>query len=1266
LRVFTFGARHSGELVEPDAKGRLKKEKSHNHTHFCGNDLATTKYTPLTFLPINLYEQFRRFANVYFLFTALLQLFFSHLSPLNPVTSYGPLFLVLGVTALKEAWEDIKRARSDSTINNRPIERFSFASRKFQQVRWKDVHPGDIIRITEDASIPCDCIILKTNTDEGSCYIETAGLDGETNLKIRQSVLQTVNKRDLLKKDWEVEVKCERPNLDLHNFKGKIIPHRAQPIPVSNDGVLLRGCVLKNTSWVWAVAIYTGEDTKLAMNSTNPPSKRSFVEIYANKILLQMFGFLFFVIATTTVFAMAFNASDSGPLSLQGHSAYLTGLIAKPEDWATETVERFFTFLILFTVMIPISLYVTLEVVKLGLAYFMVKDKDMYYEETGTPLKVKTSNLPEELGQIKHIFSDKTGTLTRNIMEFMKCTIDGETYGFLAEERSQSAKKGRKEGEGGSSDSSSESSGDQNDEEYDEEKYGDPDKFWDPKLLAVLNGDDSDASKKVHDFLLLLAICHTVIPEVDGDEITYQAASPDESAFVRAMKDLGYVFHKRKRNEMSIHISNKRFQGSLVYKVHAVNEFNSTRKRMSVLVETPDGRYFLMTKGADNVMFNLCLSSDTTKAELKARKTTEQQLQDFSVTGLRTLVLAQKELSPADFKKFSDMYYDATVSIDDREAKLDACAEYVETGMSLVGATAIEDKLQHGVPEAIERLAAANIKVWVLTGDKQETAINIGRSCRLLISAMDLIIINSKGSGPEAFAGVQKLLNRANKQIKKAKKGTIFGLVIDGPTLSVVSEMKAERDLLEIAMASQAVVCCRVSPAQKSEVVELVKRNEPTSVTLAIGDGANDVSMIQSAHLGIGISGEEGMQAVNASDYAIAQFRFLEKLILVHGHWNYRRVVKVILYSFYKNIAFAMSQVLFLHFTLWSGATLYDSISIAAYNTIFTSLPILFIGIFDRNVSENMLLELPILYKAGQDNKSFTPLRFWYWVVHALFTSVWITLIVHLLIGDGCDQSPDGKCIGSRAQGLFAYTLLLMSVTGKLALETRYWTLGNHIATWGSIVLWFAWVAFYSGVFMPWLSSNVYGVVFELYDTANFWFAIPLVSFATLLPDLTIKFVKHSYFPEGTQIAREMELLATQREDQKARSAEKDHEHAGFNNVIGGEIEGQEYEKHGYAFSQERGQRDWFARKFLFKKKKEWAPPVAPHLGDDEYDDENDDNVDDGAGNKKKSSSSSRHNKMSKKEPKEPRRKQPAVVIDSSSSDSDSSEAEDDVDSSSD
>ncbi len=420
----------------------------------------------------------------------------------------------------------------------------------------------------------------------------------------------------------------------------------------------------------------------------------------------------------------------------------------------------------------------------------------------------------------------------------------------------------------------------------------------------------------------------------------------------------------------------------------------------------------------------------------------QRDLDTFAGEGLRTLLLAKRELSDETWRRWNKIYEAASVSLNDRDLALESAAEDVEVSMEILGSTAIEDKLQIGVPDAISHLAAAKIKIWVLTGDKEETAINIGFACQLLDDTMDLTIVNQRSS-IEILRVFKNMSAKIEKALKSEdKRETKFALVVDGESLLFITrEEELTQLMMDVTRHCVAVIACRVSPKQKADVVSLVKTNMvPTPMTLSIGDGANDVPMIQEAHVGIGISGNEGMQAVRASDYAIAQFRFLENLLLQHGRMNYRRIAVVILYSFYKNCVLVTMLFWFNFFNGFSGSALLNGNVQAMYNVIFTSFPIIVYGVLDRDVEFKSCSRFPVLYEVGQKKEGFNVKQMVTWMLLGVIHSLALMFIsAHVSLGrifssDGIntvDRFAFGNAVGN-------YLVIVVNI--KLILETSYFS----------------------------------------------------------------------------------------------------------------------------------------------------------------------------------------------------------------------------------
>ncbi|XP_023774990.1 phospholipid-transporting ATPase IB isoform X1 [Cyanistes caeruleus] len=1152
------GATSAADLDEAPARTIYLNQPQ--QSKFRDNWVSTAKYSVVTFLPRFLYEQIRKAANAFFLFIALLQQI-PDVSPTGRYTTLVPLLFILTVAGIKEIIEDYKRHKADSAVNKKKT--VVLRSGMWQNIMWKEVAVGDIVKVTNGQHLPADMIIISTSEPQAMCYIETANLDGETNLKIRQGLSQTASlqsREELMKVSGRIE--CEGPNRHLYDFTGNLRLDGQSPVPVGPDQILLRGAQLRNTQWVLGIVVYTGHDTKLMQNSTKAPLKRSNVEKVTNMQILVLFCILLVMALVSSVGALLWNRTHGEVVWYLGSNKMLS----------VNFGYNLLTFIILYNNLIPISLLVTLEVVKFTQALFINWDIDMYYPETDTPAMARTSNLNEELGQVKYLFSDKTGTLTCNIMNFKKCSIAGVTYGHFPElERERSS-----EDFSQLPPSTSESC-----------------EFDDPRLLQNIENDHPTAVH-IQEFLTLLAVCHTVVPERQGNTIIYQASSPDEGALVKGAKKLGYVFTGRTPHSVIIDALGK----EKTFEILNVLEFSSNRKRMSVIVRTPAGQLRLYCKGADNVIFER-LSKDSQYMEQ-----TLCHLEYFATEGLRTLCIAYADLSEKSYREWLNVYNESSTVLKDRTQKLEECYEIIEKDLLLLGATAIEDRLQAGVPETIATLIKAEIKIWILTGDKQETALNIGYSCRLISQSMSLILVNEDSldnwqldwmgdAKPVSWStrGVTGCLQMWLKRATRASltqhctslgeslgKENDIALIIDGHTLKYALSFEVRQSFLDLALSCKAVICCRVSPLQKSEIVDMVKKHV-NAITLAIGDGANDVGMIQTAHVGVGISGNEGMQATNCSDYAIAQFSYLEKLLLVHGAWSYNRVTKCILYCFYKNVVLYIIELWFAFVNGFSGQILFERWCIGLYNVIFTALPPFTLGIFERSCTQDSMLRFPQLYKITQNADGFNTRVFWGHCINALIHSI-ILFWFPLKVLEHDAVFTNGQGVDYLFVGNIVYTYVVVTVCLKAGLETTAWTRFSHLAVWGSMLLWLVFFGVYSAIWPTFpIAPDMLGQAGMVLRCGYFWFGLFLVPTACLVKDVAWTAAKHTYRKTLLEQVKELEtktreLGKAMLRDSNGKSVnERDHLLKRLGRKTPPSLfrahSVQQSVSHGYAFSQE-------------------------------------------------------------------------------------------------
>ncbi|KAI7905727.1 uncharacterized protein BX663DRAFT_484195 [Cokeromyces recurvatus] len=1258
-------------------------------TTYISNRINTAKYTWYTFLPKNLFEQFRGIANLYFLFLVILQMFPLFSTTASPVLVVLPLAAILILTGAKDAVEDNKRRQTDESVNktvtytlsdwknvNIPVykvarwKRVLYSIKRFLSYRksdvsskinititdtdssyrhplpsvtstlkntikstaslpkiillkrkhmpyrpgqlphsvlpsnvkdenekkrptsvripldkgwkptlWENIKVGDFVFLRNDDPIPADIVILSSSEPDGLCYVETQNLDGETNLKIKRS-LQATNILSTPEdcKNSKFYIESEPPHANLYSYNGVLkwkidtihtkekltgdegfssttitkdedemeletineisnlyddeiiseVSHEKTEAITANS-TLLRGSVLRNTGWVIGLVLFTGNETKIMLNSGKTPSKQSKMEKATNPFVIVNFILLLILCLICSIAAsIIYNKNYSSASFFESKDA---------ESGAMEGFIMFWTTLVIYQNIIPISLYISVQIVKTAAAYFIHTDIDLYNEKLNQPCIPKTWNISDDLGQIEYIFSDKTGTLTQNIMEFRRCTINGICYGLGETEASIGAKlRDNKDAYTPEIDidKAREEMLQKQSELFDHKYASSSSTFVDPQLFDDISAQDEQSQNIVH-FFSALALCHTVIPEIPDESapnvIEYKAQSPDEAALVATARDMGFTFVAREQDNVMVDIMGELRSMELLH----VLEFNSTRKRMSIIMRSPqEGKIILLCKGADSVIYERLstglesLTDEASKNQLKVREETLQHLATFANEGLRTLCIASRVIDEDEYQKWVIRYKAASNSISNRDEQIESVCEEIEKSLTLMGGTAIEDKLQEGVPDTIAVLAEAGIKIWVLTGDKVETAINIGFACNLLTKDMLLISVNARDEG-ETKEQLQKSLDEVEEKSKIQK----CALVIDGESLKFALEDPCNQVLLKLGVQCCAVICCRVSPMQKAKVVNLVKKGLKV-MTLAIGDGANDVSMIQAANVGIGISGEEGRQAVMASDYAIAQFSYLSKLLLVHGRWSYLRTSEMIMTFFYKNIMWTLVLFWYQLICGFTGTMMFDYSYITLYNLVFTSLPCIFAGVFDQDLKAEYSFKFPRLYLMGIRNDKFTPTIFFLTVFDAIYQSaVCFGLPYMMFIG------PKMSSNGYDTEGVFELGTFIAGIAVVVAnilvgLTIFSWTWIMILCIIISCATFFIWTGIYSNI----MTFTFYGEAI-LFSEGTFWLCLILTFIVCLLPRFIAKYYLQTYYPFDNDIIREIVLCNCSKFDENSKSRKR-------------------------------------------------------------------------------------------------------------------------------
>lgn len=1015
---------------------------------------------------------------------------------------------------------------------------------RFKKDAWKNLAVGDFVRLYGDDELPADIVILSTSDPDGACYVETKNLDGETNLKVRQALRCGRSMKHA--RDCEIAqfmIDSEPPQANLYKYNGAIkwqqkvsdTTTHDMSEPITIDNVLLRGCNLRNTEWVLGVVLFTGHDTKIMMNAGVTPSKRARIARELNFNVVCNFVILFVMcLVAALVNGVAWATTDSSLYHFDfgaiGSTPSMTGFIT------------FWAALIVFQNLVPISLYISLEIVRTLQAIFIYSDVEMYYEKIDAPCVPKSWNISDDVGQVEYIFSDKTGTLTQNVMEFKKATINCQPYGEAYTE----AQAGMQKRLGVDVDKEAPKIR----EEIAAAKvqaleglrqlhpnpylHDDDLTFIAPDFVEDLSGKHGPEQKEANEeFMLALALCHTVIAEKqpgDPPKMEFKAQSPDEAALVATARDMGFTVLGHTGDGINVNVMGE----DRHYPILNTIEFNSSRKRMSAIVRLPDGRIVLYCKGADSVIYSRLKRGE----QQEMRKETADHLEMFAQEGLRTLCIAKRYLTEQQYQAWLKEYQVAATALEEREEKLEVVADQIEQELTLLGGTAIEDRLQDGVPDTIALLGDAGIKLWVLTGDKVETAINIGFSCNLLNNDMELIRLqtiedDSGQTRPEEYlrqveaaldqhlrtfgiTGSDEDLKVARRE-HKAPPGT-HALVIDGFTLRWVLDKELKQKFLLLCKNCKSVLCCRVSPAQKAAVVSMVKTGLDV-MTLSIGDGANDVAMIQEADVGVGIAGEEGRQAVMSSDYAIGQFRFLCRLVLVHGRWSYRRLAETISNFFYKNMIWTFGIFWFQVFCNFDITYIFDYSYIILFNLFFTSVPVILMGVLDQDVSDTVSLAVPQLYRRGIERLEWTQRKFWLYMLDGVYQSVMVFFIPYLTVINSNFVTFNGLDVSDRLRlGCYIAHPAVLTINLYILINTYRWDWIMLLVVAISDLFIFFWTGVYTASTS---SGSFYNAAPQVYAEATFWACFFITPVICIFPRFAIKALQKVYYPYDVDIVRE-------------------------------------------------------------------------------------------------------------------------------------------------
>lgn len=1098
-------------------------------TKYPPNVVSNAKYTPWSFLPRTLYNEFSFFFNIYFLLVALSQII--PVLRIGYMSSYiAPLAFVVSISLGKEALDDIGRRRRDAEAN---AEEFTVLSLDRTNVlemtkKSRDLKVGDVLKVRKNQRLPADVVILQSlsndsneaketneaneaNTgrpssfdedapevstdllepDQGpsgpavdasanadsskaasdsstsDTFIRTDQLDGETDWKLR---LPSVLSQSLSFSEFtRLKITASPPDQRVNEFVGTIElgpptgfydahynkastsqpqggrtpdgePDNSNSAPLTIDNTAWANTVLASNTVTYAAIIYTGSQTRAALSTSPSRSKVGLLEYEINN-LTKILCALTLTLSVVLVALEGFEPTND-------------------KVWYVAIM----IYLILFSTIIPMSLRVNLDMAKSVYGRFIERDKDI----PGTV--VRTSTIPEDLGRIEYLLSDKTGTLTQNEMELKKIHVGTVSY---ANEAMDEVGSFIRQGFAGNT-------------------------LTTPSTVFGTQAGQGAAPRtrreigsRVRDIILALAVCHNVTPTTeteDGRKVTtYQASSPDEIAIVRYTEEVGLKVAYRDRQNIVLESTDSK-QVVVRVRILDVFPFTSDSKRMGIIVSFQQDENELETasknepeiwfyqKGADTVMSSIVAANDWL----------DEETANMAREGLRTLVVGRKRLSLSQYQEFSVKYKHASMSFQGRDVGMaKVVTEYLERDLELLGVTGVEDRLQRDVKSSLELMRNAGVKIWMLTGDKVETARCVAISAKLVSRGQYIHTVSKVTDKSVAQEALDFLRNK-----------TDCCLLIDGESLNLMLG-HFRTAFISVAVLLPAVVACRCSPTQKAEIANLIRQHTKKRVC-CIGDGGNDVSMIQAADVGIGIVGKEGRQASLAADFSITQFHHLTKLLVWHGRNSYKRSAKLAQFIMHRGLIISVCQTMYSIAGHFDPKGLFINWLMIGYATVYTNAPV-FSLVFDRDVDERLANLYPELYKELKTGKSLSYRSFFSWVMISIYQGAVIQGLSQILL-----QTVTGPRLIS-----VSFTALVLNELGMVAIAITTWHPVMIFCLIGTLLLYVGSVPFLGDYF------NLRYVI-----TVDWLWRVVAVLAVSLVPVWAVKLIRRSWSPPSYRKVR--------------------------------------------------------------------------------------------------------------------------------------------------
>ena len=1003
------------------------------------NRISTGRYTLITFLPRNLFEQFQRVPNLWFLLVSIFQLAAVNLTPTTGWATMAPLLLLLCVSMSKDAYIDFKRHRQDREINEKPFAVWdgeSFVPRKCQ-----DIVAGHLILLRTGDFAPADLLLLASGHPKDICYVDISGLLGETNLKVKTAIKATKGFRhtDLNVTSGSLhrlqgEVYCQDPDVSLERFDGRI---KLKGFPTAErvglGNLILRGSVICSTPWIISVALYTGKETKIMLNAHKVPLKNTRVERLANKMMLALI-FACLVLALTSTFLNTYQA------------------VSESED---NFFITFLVFVMLYQNITPISLFVTLDILRM----YQMWHHRQHSRKSISSAEVLNSCVAEDLGRVEYIIADKTGTLTESWGAAKEFVLGEDSFSPCAELHS------------GCKHMNELVSVEPESESVDRSV---PCGYTNLRRMLA----SFECPKSANTFMEALAVCNSILLSDGGYEMVFVR---DDKALVTSAADFGYQLLEKTADFCRLDVKGEERR----YKILGQHESTGVIPHFRIALQREDSSEgLLFIKGTPHVLSlnRKAILHLSTSAEFVVTRKEDELIH----SGLKSIMIACKVLKGEELTDLKTKLEIANRAIYNREDKIEKIFDMYECGCEYLGLVGVEEGVLQSTGDAVQRLVQAGVHIWVASGDEsaptQIAAINAkildpnircvmlkmpknGATAsylrrKLNIQVKRLILNQHAGVREEvedennvqrgslwagttamlfgnSFIGRSSLMLNLDEPLKEVpydpENITKYAVLVTGETFDLaLKDQECKRLLCCILFLATTVLFCNMLPLQKAQVVKLIKENfRFRPVTLAIGDGNDDVAMLQEADIGVGMKREGESRASSNADVAVGYFHQLASLLLVDGRWYLQRYSKTAILFIYKNMLVTMVLFGYVFRCDYQPTQLIDTGLMTLYNIIFTSIPVLCIGLWDEDVSESMILRHPEMYRMR------ITIFGWRWMLFfgliALFQSLTIYFSIFPSLLFSINSS--GMTENFASNGTILFISLVLTVLAQVSLE---------------------------------------------------------------------------------------------------------------------------------------------------------------------------------------------------------------------------------------